>query len=60
MLKHCFEDSITLRVLKILKLNPKKTNKNHVSIEKLTIFYKVNIDETDKQVKYRSFYLVNK
>ncbi|KAL4112674.1 hypothetical protein QTP88_016421 [Uroleucon formosanum] len=61
-LKHCFEDFSNI-VKKFEVLNPKKMSKenideNIISIQNLSTFYNVNVDEVDIEVKYRSFCLV--
>lgn len=61
-LKHRFED-FSNTVKKFEVLNPKKMSKenideNIISIQNLSKFYNVDVDEVDIEVEYRSFCLV--
>jgi len=61
-LKHRFEDFSNI-VQKFEVLNPKKMSKenideNIISIQNLSKFYNVDVDEVDIEVEYRSFCLV--
>ncbi|KAL4112477.1 hypothetical protein QTP88_016257 [Uroleucon formosanum] len=61
-LKHRFEDFSNI-VNKFEVLNPKKMSKenideNIISIQNLSTFYNVDVDEVDIEVEYRSFCLV--
>lgn len=61
-LKHRFEDFSNI-VKKFEVLNPKKMSKenideNIISIQNLSKFYNVDVDEVDIEVEYRSFCLV--